>query len=283
MTPECIDYVHGAGEERAFYDKEHETAWSGTAPLDSIDFDQLWKDGNGGGDTNLLRSLGELWGKRILLLGNGTSVHEYLFVKMGAHVVYTDLSITAARAARKRFLASKLSVEGPGTCEFHAVNAYSLPWDAESFDIVYGVAFVHHLEDVQRLFSEIYRVLRPGGRCRFADTAYSPLWQGAKRALRPLQWVVHRVHGISPEDVKATAKGGYTERELLMLALCVGFPRLFYRRTSFFSYLLWRSRCKLGLAPLWWFRGIARWVDARLVDGWFMRRYGIGLTFGFDK
>jgi len=282
----CFDFVCDAvsRDERAFYDKEHEVAWSGTASLDEIDLPRLWREGLGGGDMSLLESLGDLRGKRILLLGNGTSVHEYHLISLGATVVYTDLSIIAAVSARKLYLVSKIAKENPERCEFHAVNAYHLPFAEDSFDVVYGVAFIHHVNDPVALFAEIRRVLKPGGICRFADTAVSPLWQTAKRTvLHPLQVWSHRKHGISPEDVMATEKGGFTQGEMEGIRMHLGFGRLYFRRTGFFDYLLWRAHCKFSAEWMLALRPIALTLDRWLAKHTrFIQKQGITLVVGYD-
>jgi len=49
-----------------------------------------------------------------------------------------------------------------------ATDAEELPFDDESFDIVFGHAVLHHIPDLERAFAEFRRVLRPGGAVAFA-------------------------------------------------------------------------------------------------------------------
>ena len=42
-------------------------------------------------------------------------------------------------------------------------DAEELPFDDESFDLVFGHAVLHHIPDLARAFGEFARVLRPGG------------------------------------------------------------------------------------------------------------------------
>jgi SAM-dependent methyltransferase len=49
-----------------------------------------------------------------------------------------------------------------------ACDAEELPFDDDSFDLVFGHAVLHHLPDLDRAFGEFRRVLRPGGRLFFA-------------------------------------------------------------------------------------------------------------------
>jgi SAM-dependent methyltransferase len=49
-----------------------------------------------------------------------------------------------------------------------AAEAGELPFEDESFDIVFGHAVLHHIPDVDHAFAEFRRVLRPGGAIVFA-------------------------------------------------------------------------------------------------------------------
>jgi ubiquinone/menaquinone biosynthesis C-methylase UbiE len=50
----------------------------------------------------------------------------------------------------------------------HEADAESLPFQDESFDLVFGHAVLHHIPDLPRAFSEFERVLAPGGTVLFA-------------------------------------------------------------------------------------------------------------------
>jgi SAM-dependent methyltransferase len=47
-------------------------------------------------------------------------------------------------------------------------EAEELPFEDESFDLVFGHAVLHHIPDLGRAFAEFRRVLRPGGAILFA-------------------------------------------------------------------------------------------------------------------
>jgi SAM-dependent methyltransferase len=49
-----------------------------------------------------------------------------------------------------------------------ACDAEELPFEDGSFDLVLGHAVLHHLPHLDKAFSELYRVLRPGGHVVFA-------------------------------------------------------------------------------------------------------------------
>ncbi len=82
-----------------------------------------------------------------------------------------------------------------------ATEAEQLPFEDESFDLVFGHAVLHHIPDLERAFAEFHRVLRPGGVVAFAGEPsrygdrlaavpkragmlVAPAWRGAVRASR---------------------------------------------------------------------------------------------------
>jgi SAM-dependent methyltransferase len=57
---------------------------------------------------------------------------------------------------------------GYGNASFRQMNAEAMRFPDESFDLVWGVAIIHHL-DLDKSFSEVARVLRPGGVAVFSE------------------------------------------------------------------------------------------------------------------
>lgn len=290
-TPRCIVYENHDGiydfvasqndsEERRYYDNLYsggeQRIWS------KEDFQRMWQKEPG--FQQLLDSLGDIREKKILLLGNGTSMKELYFLWLGAKCVYTDISVEAIKHMRGVFDQSELKQHGFDQIEFHAVDACHLPFPDESFDIIYGCAFTHHIENLDRLFSEISRCLKPGGIFRFLDHAYSPLWQCFKNTvLKPVQLFTHRKHGISPADAVATQRGGYKYEELKNIKEAYGFKEMLYLRVAFFEYLLQRSTLKLGGRWLRKLKPLMRALDVILDVASLVKRHGIVLVWGFSK
>jgi SAM-dependent methyltransferase len=136
---------------------------------------------------------------------------------------------------------------------FHAIDAFNIPLEDESVDMVYGEGFVHHLSDLNSFFTEVNRVLKPGGKCLFRDGAYSQFWQTLKfSVLRPFVYLSHRKWGISPEDLRATRRGGYSEEELEQIKIECGFSSMTFVRFGFFSHLFNRGTGRAF--------GYGRWV-----------------------
>jgi SAM-dependent methyltransferase len=234
----------------------------------------------------VLERIGDITGKVLLLVGNGTSEKElFLLTRDPALLVFSDLSPAAVRAIRDRYahLADNRIV-------FAAIDAQDLPFADEQVDLVYAYAVVHHLPDVAAFLAEVARVLRPGGRCVFMDDAYSPGWQFAKRTfLRPLMRYFHHLDPISPEDERFTLGGGFKEEELADRIEAVG-GEAWFARGGLVHYLVTRAAERLPPRAVWGRVAssdrllpalIA--VDEALERFPAVRRNQIRLVWGFDK
>src|SRR3954464_12727937 len=100
---------------------------------------------------------------RALEIGAGTGYFSLNLMRAGliGELVATDISqgMLDELAASARGLG--LEVETACT------EAERLPFDDDSFDLVFGHAVLHHLPDLDAAFREFRRVLRPGGRVAF--------------------------------------------------------------------------------------------------------------------
>src|SRR5918996_1090804 len=101
---------------------------------------------------------------RGLEIGAGTGYFSLNMLQAGvvADAVCTDISpgmLDALQANARRLDLGVTTV---------ACDAEQLPFEDESFDLVFGHAVLHHLPDLDRAFGELSRVLRPGGRLFFA-------------------------------------------------------------------------------------------------------------------
>lgn len=189
-------------------------------------------------------AVGDLRGKRALLVGNGGAVKElYLLTLDPELLIVSDLAPAGVAVIRDNF---DLDPYDGQVC-FAAIDGLALPLFDESIDLVYGSAFVHHLPDREAFLREVARVLRPGGRGVFLDDAYSAGWQRAKLTmLRPLMAYSHRKHPRSPEDMEATMQGGFREEILAEEARRIG-VELWSRRLLLVFYL-WQ-RASMVLLP----------------------------------
>lgn len=97
-------------------------------------------------------------GEKVLEIGGGMGTDLSQFARHGALTTDIDLSAGHLALAQKNFELRGL------TGEFVHHDAESLPFDDDTFDVVYSNGVIHHTPDTPRVVREIYRVLKPGGK-----------------------------------------------------------------------------------------------------------------------
>lgn len=97
-------------------------------------------------------------GLDVLEGGCGIATDGLQFARAGARYTGADFSATALSLAQHRF-----ELEG-AEGRFVRASLTELPFDDDSFDIVYSNGVVHHLPETAQVIREFHRVLRPGGR-----------------------------------------------------------------------------------------------------------------------
>lgn len=97
--------------------------------------------------------------KKILEIGCGTGGHSLFFASKGANVYSTDL--TPERVDSSSQLINYLDTF---KAEFKVCDAENLPYENNSFDIVYSNGVIHHTYDIKKAINEIHRVLKPKGK-----------------------------------------------------------------------------------------------------------------------
>jgi ubiquinone/menaquinone biosynthesis C-methylase UbiE len=104
-------------------------------------------------------------GKEILDYGCGDGRLAFQLVEQGAKkVTGFDISDGQVKAAQQK--AKDLGVAD--RTEFLVADAHKTGFPDDAFDLVVGVAILHHL-DIEEALTEIRRVLRPGGRAVFIE------------------------------------------------------------------------------------------------------------------
>jgi ubiquinone/menaquinone biosynthesis C-methylase UbiE len=98
-----------------------------------------------------------------LEIGSGTGYFSLNLLQLGTIERLTATDISPGMLERLSRTAEELGVEARTV----ATEAEELPFEDESFDIVFGHAVLHHIPDLERAFAEFRRVLRPGGTIAF--------------------------------------------------------------------------------------------------------------------
>jgi ubiquinone/menaquinone biosynthesis C-methylase UbiE len=192
----------------------------------------------------LVKAVGGLDGRTFgdaLEIGSGTGYFSLNLVQLGLIERLTATDISPGMLRRLEATAEALGLaEVTSTV---ATEAEQLPFEDESFDLVFGHAVLHHIPDVARAFAEFRRVLRPGGTLAFAGepsrygdrlaalpkragVLAAPAWRrltGSRLRTVPetqqsgghaLETEVD-VHAFSPADLRrALREGGFVERRV---------------------------------------------------------------------
>jgi SAM-dependent methyltransferase len=103
-----------------------------------------------------------------------------LAAEFGCQVTGIDITAEYCRAAE--MLTDKIGLSAQ--VEFQCGNALDMPFGDAAFDVVWSQNTMMNMEDKARLFSEVHRVLRPGGVFAFevvlagqvADPRYPAFW-----------------------------------------------------------------------------------------------------------
>ena len=107
--------------------------------------------------------LGDIHGLEILDLGCGTGRHSIRMAGAGARITALDFSSRMLAEARKK------AGESDVRFQLHDLSQ-PLPFPPESFDRVLCALVVDHIEDLDKLFTEMHRVCRPTVRANRSHT-----------------------------------------------------------------------------------------------------------------
>ncbi|MDT5271702.1 MAG: hypothetical protein QOH49_3888 [Acidobacteriota bacterium] len=124
-------------------------------------------------------------GLRLLEVGVGAGTDFVNWVRRGARATGIDLTEEGVRLTRER-----LELEGLDA-EVRVGDAESLPFDDDSFDLVYSYGVLHHSPNTTQAIREVHRVLKLGGRARIM-IYHSHCWVGF------MLWGVHCLAKLRP-------------------------------------------------------------------------------------
>ena len=97
-------------------------------------------------------------GHKVLEIGAGMGTDLAQFAKHGAICTDLDLSKGHLEHARRNFALRGLKAD------FHHGDGEVLPFEDNSFDVVYSNGVIHHTPNTVQAVQEIRRVLKPGGK-----------------------------------------------------------------------------------------------------------------------
>jgi arsenite methyltransferase len=128
-------------------------------------------------------SLGTLEpGELVLDVGSGAGTDSLVAAQMvGSDGRVTGIDMTPEMLAKARAAAAEM---GATNVEFVEGEVEMLPFEGASFDTIISNGVIDLVPDKDAVFSEIQRVLRPGGRIQIADvTIQNPVSEEGRRKI----------------------------------------------------------------------------------------------------
>ncbi|HEV2731362.1 MAG TPA: class I SAM-dependent methyltransferase [Terriglobales bacterium] len=99
-------------------------------------------------------------GLRVLEIGVGMGADYLEWLRAGANAAGVDLSAISIERAKRRCVLAGYKPD------LHVADAESLPFAANTFDVVYSYGVMHHSPNPAQCIREARRVLKPGGEAR---------------------------------------------------------------------------------------------------------------------
>jgi ubiquinone/menaquinone biosynthesis C-methylase UbiE len=123
----------------------------------------------------------------VLEIGFGTGLNlAYYPVDKVDKITTVDVNVGMNKLAQKRVKAGSIEVD------YRVLNGEDLPMNDNTFDTVVSTWTLCSIKDVDRSISEIYRVLKPGGKFLFIEHGLSnePNIQAWQHRLTPIQKII---------------------------------------------------------------------------------------------
>ena len=159
----------GKTQRRLADESDFHDAWASTIDVAHLLVRETFEAVTAGENRYAITEMGDIDGKHVLDLGCGAGESSVYFALKGATVTAADISKEMLHVADE--LASRWNVH----IDTKVIVGEDIDLPSESYDYVYGNAVLHHL-DRKKAYSEILRVLKPGGQAIFIEPlCYNPV------------------------------------------------------------------------------------------------------------
>lgn len=99
---------------------------------------------------------GNLKNKKVLDCGCASGTHSKILLNKGAKVVGMDISEEMIKAAKEKCNSSNAS--------FIVGDIQKMPFEKNSFDLIFYGLCIHYVKDLDTVFKEAYRILKKNGK-----------------------------------------------------------------------------------------------------------------------
>ena len=170
-------------------------------------------------------------GEAVLDLGSGGGIDCFLSAQqVGASGEVWGLDMTPDMVQLARHNAEQVGAEN---VRFRLGEIEDIPFEARHFDIIISNCVINLSTDKPRVFSEAFRVLKPGGRLRVSDMVWTrempeatrediEQWAGCVAGALPLEDYLDAIREVGFVDVEAAFED--TERGLVSAAVTATRP-----------------------------------------------------------
>ena len=154
-------------------------------------------------EQKMARDLGVGEGCKVLDIGCGKGrIANHVASDTGAHV--TGVNIDAGQLEDARRFAAAKGMAAQSDFRLADLNELPLPFADESFDGVYEVQAFTYSKDLLKLFKDIHRILKPGGKFAALDwfrlEAYDPKNPHHEQLMKRIKPLIGAIGTISPDQ-----------------------------------------------------------------------------------